>query len=82
MSSPWAAGADDTAAHHQRDRLHHKAFVTCDSTIWQQYRALHNRINKLLSTAMCAYLSQTASLAQGRASKFCSYFCHLSCRKA
>ena len=56
--------------------------VTGDSEIWQQYRTLRNRVNKLLRTARCAYLSQLASSAQGQASKFWSYFRHLSCRKA
>ena len=80
--SPWAAGTYVTAARCQRDRLHHKALVTGDLTIWQQYHTLCNRVNKLLRTARCAYLSQLASSAQGQASKYWSYFPHLSIQKA
>lgn len=53
--------------------------ATGDSLIWQQYRVLHNRTNKLLRNT---YLSQLASSMQGQGSKFLSYFHYLSCRKA
>ena len=43
---------------------------------------MRNRVNKLLRSAKCAYLSGLATLKQGQASKFWSYFCHLSCRNA
>ena len=79
---PWAAGVDVLAAHRQRDRLHCQALATGDSAVWQQYRVMRNKVNKLLRTARSTYLLQLASSIQGQASKFWSYFRYLSCRKS
>ena len=80
--SPWAAGTDVLAARRQRDRLHHQALATSHPAIWQQYRVMRNKANKLLRTARCTYLSQLTSSMQGQASNFWSYFHYLSCRKS
>ena len=78
----WGAGVDVLAARHQRDRLHHQTLVTGDSAVWQQYRVMRNKANKLLRTVRSTYLSQLASSMQGQASKFWSYFCYLPCCKS
>jgi len=81
-TSPWAIGANISAARHRRDRFHHQALATGDPAIWQQFRDMRNRVNKLLKSAKYAYLSGLASLKQGQASKFWSYFHYLSHQKA
>ena len=47
-TSPWAIGADISAARRRRDRLHCQALATGDPAIWWQFCDMRNRVKQVV----------------------------------
>ena len=75
--SPWATSCDITAAHHCSDRLHRKALLSGCQLDWRLFRDACNKVNGLLRSAKCRYITELAIAHGGHPSKFWSYFCYV-----
>ena len=64
--------------HHCSDGLHHKALLSGCQSDWKLFCDACNKMNGLLRSAKCRYITELASVHGGYPSKFWSYFCYMS----